>query len=283
MPRIRLRRKVVFPPKMEGFKPFGMPRFKSGKISLTYEEYESVRLTDYEGLTQAEASGQMGISRPTFTRIYEHARKIVATALIEGKTLIIGGGDFESDSYWYRCCSCKHANSSMQPASHCPSCHSSEIKLLHDPHNETSVNTLRSYSDLRLFLTNKEEVMMKIAIPTRANVVDDHFGHCEYYTIVSIDDNNQIINEESLQAPQGCGCKSNIASVLQEMGITVMLAGNMGQGALNKLSAHDIKVFRGCKGEVKQVISDFIAGKINDSGAGCSAHHEGHDHQCSHH
>ena len=72
-------------------------------------------------------------------------------------------------------------------------------------------------------------MMKKIAIPTREGMVDDHFGHCAYYTVVTLDEQNQIVNQERLDSPEGCGCKSNIASVMQEMGITLMLAGNMGR------------------------------------------------------
>ena len=77
--------------------------------------------------------------------------------------------------------------------------------------------------------------MKKIAIPTREGMVDDHFGHCAYYTVVTLDEQNQVMNQERLDSPEGCGCKSNIATVMQEMGITLMLAGNMGMGAYNKL------------------------------------------------
>lgn len=66
--------------------------------------------------------------------------------------------------------------------------------------------------------------MIKIAIPTRDNVVDDHFGHCDHYTVFTVDDQKNLISSERLDSPQGCGCKSNIASVMQEMGITIMLA-----------------------------------------------------------
>ena len=69
-------------------------------------------------------------------------------------------------------------------------------------------------------------MMKKIAIPTREGMVDDHFGHCAYYTVVTLDKQNQIVNLERLDSPEGCGCKSNIASVMQEMGITLMFAGN---------------------------------------------------------
>ena len=64
---------------------------------------------------------------------------------------------------------------------------------------------------------------MKIAIPTRNGHVDDHFGHCAEYTIVDISD-NKIVSQQTLPSPQGCGCKSNIASTLQQMGVTMMLA-----------------------------------------------------------
>ena len=74
---------------------------------------------------------------------------------------------------------------------------------------------------------------MKIALPTRQNIIDSHFGHCEYYTIFTVDkDTKEIVNEEILKSPAGCGCKSNIATTLSEMGIELMLAGNMGEGEL---------------------------------------------------
>lgn len=122
---------------------------------------------------------------------------------------------------------------------------------------------------------------MKIAVPTRDGRVDDHFGHCESYTIYTTDASNNIAEMESLPSPQGCGCKSNIASVLQDMGVTVMLAGNMGVGALNKLSAHGIKVYRGCSGDTAAVLEAFLAGGIADSGESCKAHSG--DHQCQNH
>jgi len=53
-----------------------------------------------------------------------------------------------------------------------------------------------------------------IAIPTRDGMVDDHFGHCAYYTVVTLDEQNQVVKQERLDSPEGCGCKSNIASVM---------------------------------------------------------------------
>ena len=113
---------------------------------------------------------------------------------------------------------------------------------------------------------------MKIAVPTRDGVIDDHFGHCAYYTIFEIE-NNEIVNSSRLESPQGCGCKSGIAADMEALGISVMLAGNMGEGAKNKLESHNIKVVRGCRGNIEMVVRAYLIGLIKDSGEGCS-HHE---------
>jgi predicted Fe-Mo cluster-binding NifX family protein len=124
---------------------------------------------------------------------------------------------------------------------------------------------------------------MKIAVPTRGNLVNDHFGHCEAYTVFNIDENKKIISSEILPSPLGCGCKSNIASFLNEMSVSIMLAGNMGNGALNVLQSHGIDVYRGCSGDVRELTETFLQGKIGDSGEGCH-HHEQHgeEHHCKH-
>lgn len=121
---------------------------------------------------------------------------------------------------------------------------------------------------------------MKLAIPTKGNVIDDHFGHCEAYTIVTVDANQQVAKTELLPSPQGCGCKSNIAAILQQKGVSIMLAGNMGNGALNVLNNHGIRVYRGCSGDVMQVVNNYLVNGIEDSGVGCEHHADGH--VCSH-
>ena len=119
--------------------------------------------------------------------------------------------------------------------------------------------------------------IMKIAVPTRDGMIDDHFGHCAYYTIFDVE-NNEIVSTSRLQSPQGCGCKSGIAADMEAMGISVMLAGNMGEGAKNKLESHNIKVVRGCRGNIEMVVRAYLIGLIKDSGEGCS-HHECHNHE----
>lgn len=125
---------------------------------------------------------------------------------------------------------------------------------------------------------------MKIAVPvTVDHRIDEHFGHCEYYGIYTISADNQITDTQTLKSEQGCGCKSNIASVLSEQGVTIMLAGGIGAGAINVLNSWGIDVVRGCSGPALEVVKLYTDGKIADSGSTCS-HHEGqgHAHQCNH-
>lgn len=99
-------RKILQPPIMKGFKPYGIPHCKVNSIQLTLEEYESIRLVNYEMLQQKEAAVLMNVSRPTLTRIYNKALKTITKAFVEGKAIEIEGGNYEFDKEWYRCKKC---------------------------------------------------------------------------------------------------------------------------------------------------------------------------------
>lgn len=123
--------------------------------------------------------------------------------------------------------------------------------------------------------------MKRIAIPVdENNQIEDHFGQCVFYEIYTIIEGNKIIDVKTIESEQGCGCKSNIASVLAENGVALMLAGSIGQGAINVLNLCNIEVIRGCNGNTKDVIQHYLDGNISDSGETCAQHHK--DHQCSH-
>ncbi len=116
---------------------------------------------------------------------------------------------------------------------------------------------------------------MKIALPSRQNQVDAHFGHCEYFTVFTVNENREIMSEETVPSPANCGCKSSIAQTLAQMGVKMMLAGNMGQGAVNVLNGCGIEVLRGCAGDVKKVAEGWLAGTLKDSGIACDLHEHG--------
>lgn len=115
---------------------------------------------------------------------------------------------------------------------------------------------------------------MKIALPSRQNRIDDHFGHCEYFTVFTIE-GKEIVSEETITSPEGCGCKSNIAQQLAQMNVTMMLAGNMGQGAVDVLNRSGIDVIRGCSGDIRETALAYINGTLIDSGVACAEHEHG--------
>ncbi len=94
------------PPHAKGFRPFGAGSFDGQPIMLFYEEFESIRLCDYEGCSQETAAAKMDVSRPTFTRVYEAARRKIARALTESCPIYIGGGAVEFPDSWYVCRQC---------------------------------------------------------------------------------------------------------------------------------------------------------------------------------
>jgi len=116
---------------------------------------------------------------------------------------------------------------------------------------------------------------MKIALPSNGTEVDEHFGHCQCFTIFDVDEEKKIVSEETLTPQPGCGCKSSVVPQLASMGVSVMLAGSMGGGAVNVLASNGIKVVRGCAGNVREVAQAWLAGNVSDSGVGCQSHGPG--------
>ncbi|MCR5784560.1 MAG: DUF134 domain-containing protein [Eubacterium sp.] len=68
-------------------------------IVLSLDEYEAFRLLDAEGLNQEECAKKMGVARTTVTAIYESARKKIAQAFVEGKRLLISGGNIKISDF----------------------------------------------------------------------------------------------------------------------------------------------------------------------------------------
>lgn len=122
MPRPKQDRKISNPPLMLGYKPFGIQRSVLSSVSMLYDEYEAIRLLDYEGMNQEQAAEQMNVSRPTLTRIYEKARKTIAEAFVEGKMILIEGGNVQFDREWFRCKKCFKLIGGLENHVRCKDC-----------------------------------------------------------------------------------------------------------------------------------------------------------------
>ena len=93
MVRPRKPRFVSAYPTITAFVPQGVNI--TGEVALTIDEFEAIRLSDFEHLDQESGAAMMGISRHTFGRLLASGRAAVATAMVTGKVLKVEGGDFE--------------------------------------------------------------------------------------------------------------------------------------------------------------------------------------------
>jgi len=82
-------------PRNTKFVPVGTDFCPEDAVVMTVDEYEAIRLIDHEGFTQEECSGYMKIARTTVQQIYNDARKKLSVLLVEGKPLLIDGGEYQ--------------------------------------------------------------------------------------------------------------------------------------------------------------------------------------------
>ncbi|MEA3445891.1 MAG: DUF134 domain-containing protein [Bacteroidota bacterium] len=132
MPRRKRLRRVVAPPRFRGYRPFGCSDESTGSVDLLYEEYEAIKLADYDLMNHQEACVLMGISRPTFARIYESARRKIALALVETKEIKSVYGNVQLDKTWFMCSECHARFTIPSPANEmlCPICKSDNVESL---------------------------------------------------------------------------------------------------------------------------------------------------------
>lgn len=97
MPRPKCQRNICGTPDKNYFKPRGIPSVDLEEVVLHLDEFEAIRLADYEKLYQEEAAARMNISRQTFGRIIETAHQKIADVLIHGKALNIEDGNISSN------------------------------------------------------------------------------------------------------------------------------------------------------------------------------------------
>lgn len=158
--RPRKHRNVCGLPGTDRFGPIGVRKYEDEFVTMTIDQYETIRLIDLEGLNQEECSGQMNIARTTVQRIYSEARKLIAESLVNGKVLRIEGGD-------YKLCNgrgkfCGRGN-----------CH----------RGRNGINPIED--------AKGEKKLMKIAIPVNEKSVEvnvsENFGRAEYFLIYDIE------------------------------------------------------------------------------------------------
>ena len=130
---------VAFNPHTSYFKPRGIPLLDLDEVRLTVDEREALRLSDLIGLSQEEAGRRMGVSRATFGRIIQKARRAVADAIINGKAINIEGGNYKmtTKERIFECDACERRWSEPPGTGRperCPHCQSRKLFRISQGH-----------------------------------------------------------------------------------------------------------------------------------------------------
>ncbi len=152
MPRPNKCRKVFSNPGVFHFKPVGRNIKEKDEVELTLDEFEAIRLADYEGLYQGKAAEQMNVSRQTFGNIINSAHKKIADFLINAKSLKISGGSIEmiTDDSSFVCFGCKFYRDTpfeVEKMELCPHCVSPHLHRVIGDRNKTEEIQIQVFKD----------------------------------------------------------------------------------------------------------------------------------------
>lgn len=110
---------------------------------------------------------------------------------------------------------------------------------------------------------------MKIAVPSSGKKICEHFGHCENFNLFEAQD-GRIISEESVPNP---GHKPGfLPNFLADMGVTIVVAGGMGGGAVTIFEERGVEVVAGASGDARDAVERFLRGELKSTGAVCHEH-----------
>ncbi len=246
MPRPFKKRFICQEPKFKRFNCIN----NNEKVTLTVDEFEVIRLIDFESLTQLECAEQMQVARTTVQSMYDKARKIIADALVNGKQIIIEGGEYQLCEYYQS--GCKH------------SC-GKKCQLLNLKNEKKGLNNMKTF----------------IAVTYENGNVFQHFGHTEEVKIYEIEDKKIVSSKILSTTGYGHGA---LATFLKNNKVDVLICGGIGGGAQAALMNANISFFGGVTGKADEVVEAYVKGTLEyNPDVKCNNHenHSGHHHSCS--
>lgn len=247
MPRPQRCRRICALPEYTRFSPEG----GAGEtVILSLDEYETLRMMDYAGCTHEQCAAVMQVSRTTVTEIYAEARRKLATALVEGRTLVIDGGSVRLCDGTAGCgvgVCCQEAADRAAP------------------------------------FAEKRRITMKIAATYSEGEIFQHFGHTEQFKLYDIEDGRVVRSQVVNAGGAGHGA---LAGFLRDQGVDALICGGIGGGAQAALAQAGIALYAGVTGGADEAAAALAAGNLAfDPDARCEHHgeHHGAGHDCGHH
>lgn len=119
---------------------------------------------------------------------------------------------------------------------------------------------------------------MKIAVASMKDIISDHFGHCENFNIYEADNGNIKAHDKISNPGHKPGFLPNF---LADRGVNVIIAGNMGGGAVEIFHERGIEVIVGASGTAENAVKDYLAGNLKSTDSVC--HEHAHEDECGRH
>lgn len=244
MPRPRKARMVCEFPRNRLFVP-EEPGSGCTAVEMTVDEYETIRLIDYAGLSQEQCGEQMKVARTTVQLIYTMARRKLAQALVEGRPLFIGGGD-------YRLC---------------------------DGSGRCGMEGCYKQQYQKQYEKPKGDNIMRIAVTYENGEIFQHFGHTQAFKVYDVQEGKILSSEVVGTNGSGHGA---LAGVLTALNADVLICGGIGGGAQAALAAAGIRLFGGVSGSADAAVEALLAGNLAYNPEVKCNHHGEHSHEEGH-
>jgi len=241
MPREPRCRRVSHEPKVNLYKPQGVPCQCLQEVVLKVEELEAIRLKDVLRLEQEECAQKMMVSRPTFQRILNEAHYKVAYALTNGQAIRIEGGNYCLGRGFCR----RHGR------------YMSETDACYQKEDEITYDDAKGGGD-----------MTKIAVCSTGDSpdsqVDERFGRCTCFMIFDRETGQfESVPNTGGDAAHGAGTGATQELINRQVG--VVIAQRVGPKAFSVLQQSGIKIFSGAAGKtVEAALRSYEAGELTE-------------------
>lgn len=218
-------------------------------VLMTVDEYETIRLIDYDGQSQEQCALQMQVARTTVQQMYACARRKLARVLIEGCSLKVQGGD-------YRLCD---GNNSVCSKKAC----------------------LKNGGEGAI-KPGKGERNMRIAVTYENGNIFQHFGHSEAFKIYDVENGKIIASRVVSTEGSGHGA---LAGMLANLQVDALICGGIGGGAQMALAQAGIRLYGGAHGDADKAVEALLENALDfDPDARCDHHDHHHgEHECGQH
>jgi len=267
MPRPKQFRLLETAPVATRFIPEGSQIAGARTVTLGFDEFEALRLADLEGLSQQQAARRMRISRATFGRVIESARRAVVEALTKGYEIEISGGAFRyvrKGKLW--CPRCRHSQPLLPRLRARVAC-----RYCTHPLQGVEIQTQP--------IDGKEKDMdihnSRIAIVTEdGTTVSSHFGRARYYEVLTVE-NGRVVKRERREklAPhsmaEGHGLQRHHQGGKHEPMLVpirdcqIVVARGMGEGAYSHLTAGGYTTFLTDLHSIDEVANAIASGALH--------------------